>query len=132
MAELIPLINGNAYDYVGIQNSLLGNDNVAGVMSIKYNKKQEKKDNYASGKYASSRGRGKVEFEGEIELEEVEVRRMLKAAGAGNSLVDIPPFNWVVSYLPEGATTAVVDVISFCEFTDEGIEAKSGDTVISR
>ncbi len=127
-----PLVNGNSYDYVGITNSLLGNAAIPGVISIKYNKKQEKKDNYASGKYPTSRGRGKVEYEAEIELEEIEVRRILRSAGGGLSLVDIPPFTWVVSYLPEGATTPVTDVISFCEFTDEGIETKTGDTMISR
>lgn len=124
----IPLVNGNSYDWVSITFSLLGNFSVQGVTEIMYKQKQAKENNYASGKFPSSRGRGKISYESSIGLEEIEIRRILNAVPIGTTLKDIPPFTIVVSYLPQGAISPVVDVLTFCEFMDEGVEYKSGDT----
>ena len=121
------LVNGNAYDWVSMTFSLLGNHNIKGVASIMYKDMQEKKDNYGSGKFPTSRGRGQVKYEGSIELEEVEIRRILTAAGV-NGLKDVPPFSIVVSYLPEGQVVPVVDKIGYVEFTGQSVETKAGDT----
>jgi hypothetical protein len=125
------LVNGNAYDWVSITISLLGNEAVAGVASITYKDKQEKKDNYYSGKFPTSRGRGQVKYEASIELEEVEIRRILTRANV-NGLKDVPPFTIVVSYLPEGAVVPVIDIITFAEFTGQSVETKAGDTGLAQ
>lgn len=124
-----PLINGDAFDWASITFFFLG-VNFKGVTEINYTKKREKKNNYAAGHEPSQRGRGRTEYEADITLEETEVRRILNALPKGQSLVDVPPFQIVVSYMV--GTTTYTDIIKNVEFVSEGVAVKEGDTTIAR
>lgn len=124
-----PLINGQAYDWASVTINMFGMP-IKGITEINYKVKQDKKNNYAAGVEPSSRGRAKKEYEADITLEEVEVRRILAALPANQSLVDIAPFPIVVSYMV--GTKTVIDKIMNCEFMEEGVATKEGDTTLVR
>lgn len=124
-----PLINGQAFDWASVTLNMLGVQ-IKGVTEINYKVKQDKKNNYAAGVEPSSRGRSKKEYEADITLEEVEVRRILAALPANQSLLDVAPFEIIVSYMV--GTKTYVDKIKNVEFMEEGVATKEGDTTIVR
>jgi hypothetical protein len=127
--ENVPIINGQAYDWASASCHLLGQV-VNGITAVNYGEKQEKTNNYGSGVQPSSRGRGKVEYESKITLEEKEVRRILAAMPAGKNLRHIPPFTITVSYLV--GEKVVTDKVLNAEFTGQKIDIKQGDTTIEQ
>ena len=64
---MIPLINGVSYGWSSIQLNLFGQP-VAGIKSIDYTRKQEKKLNWGAGTEPVSIGYGRKSCEGSIEL----------------------------------------------------------------
>jgi len=122
MAQI--LVNGDAYDWVNITFGILNSPSVAGVGAIKYKVKQDKKLNYATGKYPVSASEGQVTYEASITLEEKEIRRILNDLGVSD-LTQIPPSTVTVAYMV--GLQEVVDVLSYVRFTGQGIDAKSGD-----
>lgn len=124
-----PLINGQAFDWASVTIQMLG-VTIKGVTEINYKVKQAKKNNPGSGVEPSSRGRGGREYEADVTIEEVEVRRILAALPADQSLVDVPPFQIVVSYMV--GTKVYTDKIKNVEFTEEGVAIKEGDTGLVR
>ena len=55
---MTPLINGVAYSWASINFTLFGVP-VAGIVSIEYNRKQAKTNNYGAGTEPVSRGYGR-------------------------------------------------------------------------
>lgn len=126
----IPVINGESYSWANIVLNLFGRS-IEGVSAISYKRKQDKQNNYGRGNKPVSRGRGKVEFEASITLENKEVEAILALLPPGKSLLDIKPFPIVVSFSGDGVALRT-HTLQYCEFTEDGIDSKTGDTMIDR
>ena len=126
--EFRPLINGTSHSWVDITISVLDVP-VPGVRSISYSETQEKVDNYGSGRRPVSRGRGKIETEANITLMSEEVLALEKAAPQRN-ILNIPPFDIIVSYIPQNSTNVTTDILKNCEFKTNGRDTTEGDTMI--
>lgn len=125
MAEC--LINGESYGYHHIDFPLFGQV-VQGISEINYSRKQEKTNNYGRGNKPVSRGRGRFECEASITVEMKEVEWLkIKARG---SLLGVKPFHIPIVYSGDGIVMTS-HILQFCEFTEVGIETKTGDTTIS-
>lgn len=121
------LINGESYAWSHIDFPLFGQV-VQGISEITYSKKQEKTNNYGRGNKAVSRGRGKIECEGSITIEMKEAEWLM--VKAGGSLLNVKPFHIPVVFSGDGIAM-VTHVLQYCEFTEIGVEAKTGDNTIS-
>lgn len=124
-----PLINGTRHSWASVKVALLGRT-VSGISSVSYEDKQEKVDNYGAGIFPVSRGKGKYEASAKITLHAYEVDAIVRALGIGKRLTDIPQFDVVVAYIPEGSDGLITHTIRNCEFTMNKREVKQGDTVI--
>lgn len=124
-----PYINGKRHAWASIAINFLGRT-VTGVESIAYDDNVDKTNNQGAGQYAVSRGEGNYTAKCKIKLHKYEVDAILKAS-AGARLQAIPEFDIVVSYMPKGQDLAITDVIRNCEFLNNGVDTKQGDTVIS-
>jgi hypothetical protein len=73
-------------------------------------------------------GRGNKSYEGQIVLLQSELEALKAAAGPGNDLTDIPPFDIVVAYIPrQGGTQIITDIIKHVEFTEVEKSINQGD-----
>lgn len=127
MAQYAPLINGTAYSWSQIVLNILGTQ-VAGVTSISYNETQEMQDNFGAGNRPVSRGYGRIQAEGSLTLHAEEVEALQAAVTTGR-LQDIPEFDVVVSYLPEGGNI-VSHTLKNCRFRTNVREVSEGDMAI--
>lgn len=125
----IPLINGIRHSWASIKVNLLGRT-LTGITAISYEETQEKANNYGAGIFPVSRGYGKYEAKGSITLHSYEVDAIIRALGPGKRLIDIAPFDVVITYMPQGSDTLVTHVLRNCEFTGNKRDLKTGDTVI--
>jgi hypothetical protein len=121
-----PLINGINYSWANVKVILFGVP-VVGITKIEYKIKQKKENNYGAGYEPISRGYGNKEYEGSIEIYSDELKRII-ASAPDRDLMKIPPFK--IHVLFESGLGALVteDVLSMCEFTEEGLTASQGDT----
>ena len=126
--NIVPLVNGRAYDWASVVLQLLG-QTVIGVTAISYGHKQEKVNNYGAGVNPVSRGYGKREPTASITLEMKEVERIQAAVPAGGSLLDIAPFPIVISYVND-SNQLITHTLHACEFTENKREVKTGDAEI--
>ena len=111
----IPLINGTEYDWGDIKVCINGVQ-VIGITAVSYADKQDKQNNYGSGRHPVSRSRGRITPEAKITLYMSEVVAISRTARNGR-LQDIAPFDIEVAYLPPDGVI-VVDKIRNCEFTE--------------
>lgn len=126
--EYTPLINGTSHAFSDITIDILGVP-VPGVVAINYSEKQEKVDNYGAGNRPVSRGYGKIEAEASITLLSEEVLALQKAA-PNHNLMEIPPFDIIVTYLPKNSTNITTDILKNCEFKQNARDTKVDDTKI--
>lgn len=126
MTDFIPNINGRAYDWASLRAQMLG-QTVVGITAVSYKIKQEKVNNFAGGVNPVSRGYGKREPEASITLEMKEVERIMAALPPGGSLLDVPPFPVVISFV-NSSNQLVTHTLHNCEFLENGRELKTGDT----
>lgn len=91
---------------------------VIGLHGVRYKVMQTKTNLYGRGKKPVARTRGKLEYEGEIVLSQHELETMQLSMGKGNTPLDIPPFDIVVSYDKLGDGVLKVDTLKGCEFTE--------------
>jgi hypothetical protein len=125
---MIPLINGQAYDFTQIQVTILGVP-VASVSAVNYTEEQEKVNNYGAGNRPVSRGQGPIECTASFEISMNDVEA-IRAVAPNKSLLQIPAFDIIVFFgNPQNPTTHIV---KNCEFTSDGNEASQGDTDIKR
>jgi hypothetical protein len=122
-----PLINGKAYTWSQIDVNILG-VSVTGITAISYSDSQEMEDNYGAGNRPVSRGYGAKESEGSITLYAEEVEALQDAEETGD-IMDIPEFDIVVSYLPEGGVIRQ-HTLHNCRFKGNGRDTSQGDTSI--
>lgn len=107
---------------------ILGNYDVTGCSAIEYKVEQEKQNNYGIGGNPVSRSAGAKKYSGAITLADYEIRGILNADDDVESLVDVAPFDIVVSSTANGEVTS--DVLEQCEFLEDSFSAAVGDTNI--
>lgn len=123
---MTPLINGRSYDFAQIRAAILGVV-VPSISSIEYSETQEKKNNFGSGDRPVSRGQGAIDSKAKITMSMNDVEAIRKAAPDG-SLLKVPAFDVVVTYLHPTASNVVTHVLKNCEFTSDGVSGSQGDT----
>ena len=121
-----PLINGINYSWANVKVILFGVP-VVGITKIEYKIKQKKENQYGAGYEPISRGYGNKEYEGSIEIYSDELKRIISSA-PNNDLMQIPPFKISVLFESGAGLLITEDVLSMCEFTEEGLSASQGDT----
>lgn len=121
-----PLINGINYSWANVKVILFGVP-VVGITKIEYKTKQKKENQYGAGYEPISRGYGNKEYEGNIEIYSDELKRII-ASAPNNDLMQIPPFKIHVLFESGLGVLVTEDVLSMCEFTEEGLSASQGDT----
>jgi hypothetical protein len=126
--EFTPLINGTSHSWSDITVNILGVP-VPGIRAVSYTEKQEKVDNYGSGRRPVSRGYGKIEVEASVTMLSEEVLALQKAVSSKN-ILDIPPFDILVSYMPKNSTNITTDILKNCEFKQNVRDTKVDDTSI--
>lgn len=125
---MTPLINGVAYDWQSIVFNLFGVP-VNGIVSIEYNRKQTKTNNYGAGKQPVSRGYGKVEYDGSIEIYLDEWKKIIQASPSKDPL----QIGWFDIQVIFGNSVAnlTTDTLRAVEFLEDPFSAKEGDTKLT-
>lgn len=118
--------NSNEYGWSNIRVVMLGKD-VAGIRGIKYKVSKEKEFVYARGNEPHSISSGNKSYEGSVTLKQSEVEALERAAGAGNDLTDLQPFDITVAYVPVGGSKIQVDIIQGVELEDYEKGMSQGD-----
>ena len=124
----VPLINGINYSWSNISVIIFGTP-VVGILSIEYKRKQKKENNYGAGNKPVSRGYGMYEFEGSIELY-TDTWKGIIASSPGRDPLRIAPFDIPVTFGGTGVL-AMKDVLRGCEFLEDPLSGKSGDTKLT-
>ena len=122
----MPVINGKEYAWGDI-DVIMGGRPVLGLSGIKYKAAQEKEPLYGRGNKPIGIQKGNKKFEGEITLNQSELEALCRAAGTGNSPLDLPMFDVTVAYIPEEGLPIVVDQIKGVSLTDIEKAMKQGD-----
>lgn len=122
-----PLINGVSYGWGNITLMLFGVP-VVGITKIDYKAKQTKENLYGAGYKPVSRGYGKYEFEGSIEIYTEEWKRII-AASPNRDPLSIAPFDIQVVF---GGTRTLPtnDTLKMVEFMENPLSVSEGDTSI--
>lgn len=123
------LINGKAYSHAQIV-ARIGGIPIAGLTSISYSETQEKKNNFGAGTRPVSRGHAAKDATAQIGISMNDIEAIRTSAPNG-SLLDIEPFDIVVTFLNIGSGVAT-HTLKNCEFTSDGVESNQGDTDIVR
>lgn len=122
-----PLINGVSYGWGNISLVLFGVP-VVGITKIDYKRKQTKENLYGVGYKPVSRGYGRYEYEGSIELYTEEWKRIIAAAPNRDPL-SIAPFDIQVVF--QGSRVQPdSDTLKMCEFMEDPLSSNEGDTSI--
>jgi hypothetical protein len=121
-----PLINGVTPSWANIIVNI-GGVPVIGITGISYEDKQTIENVYGAGQTPVARGYGKIEPSASITLLRDEIEALRKASPTGR-LQDLAPFNIMVSFIPIGGSVMANHNIKSCQFTNDGMEAKEGDT----
>ena len=120
-----PFINGQAYSWVDITVSIFGVP-VAGITSVNYEENGDVVNNYGAGRRPTSQSNGKIESTASISIDRAEYNALV-AAAPGKNLMNIPNFDIVVAYLPEGSPP-VADIIKNCRFKKMVSGGSEGDS----
>jgi hypothetical protein len=120
------LINGKAYDYQSIIFIVLGVP-VPSVTEINYTQEEDDKMNFGTGQLPVSIGYGAINSKGDISISMNDVEAIRKVAVDG-SMLKIPPFDILVVY--GNPQNPVRHIIKNAKITNDGVEAKQGDTDI--
>lgn len=124
---MTPLINGVSYGWGNVTLVLFGVP-VVGITKIEYKKKQAKENLYGAGYKPVSRGYGRYEYDGSIELYTEEWKRIIAAAPDRDPL-NIAPFDIQVVFAGTRVSPEK-DVLKMCEFMEDPLSVNEGDTSI--
>lgn len=119
-----PLVNGVAYSWSQITINILGRP-VVGVTSISYTDTQEMENNYGAGNRPISRGYGRITTEASITLDMTEIEALQEISPNGR-IQEIPEFDVIVSYVPNGQSRTVTHTLRNCRFMSNGREVEEG------
>ena len=125
-----PLINGVMPSWATIVVNIAGVP-VIGVTAIGYEDSQEIDNVYGAGQRPVGRGYGRINSKGSITLLRDEIEA-LRAASPTGRLQDLAPFNIMVSFIPVGGSLMANHNIKGCQFLNDGVEAKEGDTKMEK
>jgi len=125
---MTPLINGISYSWSSVNFVLFGVP-VSGITSIEFNRKQSKTNNYGAGPEPVSRGYGRKEYDGSIEIYLDEWKKVIAAAPNRDPLA-IGWFDIPVVY-GNSVADATKDTLRACEFLEDPFNAKEGDTKLT-
>ena len=122
---LINGINGAWNDVTVTANGRI----LVGITAITYNVKQKKENNYGAGAEPVSRGYGAKEYDGgEMELYLEEWKKFIADSPDGDPLLE-SPFDIAVTF-GDSESAIKKDVLTMCEFTENNMTTKQGDTKI--
>lgn len=119
------MINGNIYSWSDVQVRLLGRT-LQGIVGVNYERTQSKTNLYGAGNDPIARVHGQNEYAASLTLTLNELHGIEDELGAGGSILDIEPFDVIVSYVVKG-TKVVKDKILECEFTGNRRDFSNGD-----
>ena len=118
------MVNTREYEWADISLVVAGRD-INGFSGVKYSEKQEKEAVHAKGNRPHCIQSGNITYEGELTLLQSEYETLRLAMG-GSILSG--SLTMVVAYgNPSKGDVMVTDVLSGCEFTEDGTEWKQGD-----
>lgn len=120
------MFNSKEFEWSNVTVLLLGRP-ITGIRGITYSENQEKEVVYARGNKPRAIQKGNKSYEGSISILQSELEALYQAVGTKKGLIDIPAFDVVVAYIPEGSTTIVTDIVKNCEFTKSEKSIKQGD-----
>jgi len=120
------MINGVQHSWATIQ-VLIEGVLTTGITAFNYDDKQDMDNIYGAGQNPVGRGYGRITSTADITLLRDEIESIRKSSPTGR-LQDIAPFDVVVAFLPIGGAKIANHIIKNCQFTDDGVEAKEGDT----
>ncbi len=123
-----PLINGTAYSWSQIRVNINGTP-LIDITSISYKTVQEKTDNYGQGNRPTSRGRGRKTVEASITLRLGELEALRNSA-PNRDILDVPPFDISVAFIPENNGVIVAHSLKNAEFLEDPVEANEGDNEV--
>lgn len=128
---LLALVDGVRQSWVQVKVVALGRL-FTGITEVSYSETQIKENHYGQGNKVVMRGDGNITPKASIKLYSYEVNAILNAVKnlGGERLTDIDPFNIVVTYMPVGASAPVVHTLKGCQFTNNEVTVKQGDTKI--
>jgi hypothetical protein len=121
------MINGINYSSKNVFVSMFGAA-ITGITKIQYDNKQTKENNYGFGTAPISRGYGKEEFTGSLEMYADEWKNIIANAPL-NEPLKIPPFIINVIFTGDGVNFSQ-DNLLFCEFLEDPLAVNAGDTKI--
>ena len=129
-----PLVNGYEYGWSNIQVLISGSP-AFGITSISYSDNVEFENLYGAGNTPVARGRSRYSAEGSITLYRSEIAALIRAAkldgDSYGSIMSIPEFDIVVSYIPDNNNgIPVVDTLKNCRFLNNGVDSNEGDSAI--
>ena len=120
------MFESKQYAWSNIEIVMLGRP-VTGIRGVSYKASQEKEVVYGRGDKPRSIQHGNKSFEGSLTLLQSEIEALLTASGKGKNIVDIPAFDIVVAYVPNGVGNIITDIIKNVEFTEVEKSLKQGD-----
>lgn len=120
------LINGKSYTHAQIVATIAGVP-IASISEINYKEAQDKVNNYGLGVRPVSRGHGTIDANGDVTMSMNDIEAIRDAAPNG-SLLAVPAFKVTVTFV--NAQKVVTHELNNCEFTEDGVESKTGDTDI--
>lgn len=109
------MINGNIYKWSDVKVRMLG-ITLTGITDINYERKQEKTNLYGAGNDPVARSHGQNEYTANISLTLNQLHEIESLLAAGQSILDIAPFDVLCAYTVNG-TKIIKDKILECEFT---------------
>jgi len=124
MGQTATLINGRAYSYIDITAVGLGGA-FPGMKNISYEQTQDKVNNFGTSVKPVSRGYGKRDASGSLELSMNDLEALRDAAPNG-SLLDIPAFDLILVF--GNPQKPVTHILKSLEFTNDGGDYTEDDT----
>ena len=125
--NLLPLINGKAYEHADITCIILGTP-IIGITAIEYGEESETENVYATGRFPVNRGVGRVQPSAKITILMNEVMDIVSVSPNGR-IYDIPEFDIIVTFT-DASLIPVVHKIRNVKFKNNKIGSATGDTSI--
>lgn len=123
----VPLINGIAHSWNNINVILFGTP-IIGITGVEWNIKQDVNDNYGAGPYPVSRGFGKFEYNGSMELY-YDTWLQIVQNSPNKDPFQLPPFDIPISFNGGGIQPSTV-VLKAVNFMEAPVAPNQGDTSI--
>lgn len=125
------MINGTEYAFEDVKSSMV-NRSLVGFEALSYGASKQHKNIFGKGNRPVAMSRGKKDASpAKIVIHQSEFEAMQRSAPAGSDPTDWAPFEWVVSYAPEG-DVITTDIIPYCRVTswEKGMRTDDGHMTI--